>query len=70
MMLIRRVNVSGGVTTVTDNARNVLCTKTLSQPLDVIVADDHRVMHEVTPILCSKGSQGYRDVLVIAWERE
>ena len=70
MMLIRRVNVSGGVTTVTDNERNVLCTKTLSQPLDVIVADDHRVMHEVTPILCSKGSQGYRDVLVIAWERE
>lgn len=37
--------------------------------LDVIVADDHRVMHEVSPILCSKGSQGYRDVLVIAWER-
>lgn len=28
-----------------------------------------RVMHEVSPILCSKGSQGYRDVLVIAYER-
>ena len=69
MMLLRRVNVSGGITTVTDNARNVLCTKALNQPLDVIVADDHRVMHEVSPILCSKGSQGYRDVLVIAYER-
>ncbi|WJY14099.1 2OG-Fe dioxygenase family protein [Pectobacteriaceae bacterium CE90] len=70
MALIRRVNVSGGVTTITDSQRTPLHSKTLNQPMDIIVADDRRIMHEVSPISCSQGSQGYRDVLVIAFERD
>lgn len=70
MMLIGRSGVTGGVTRVTDALGNTLFETTLAEPLDIIVGDDHQIMHEVSPLHCAQaGVQGHRDALVIAFTR-
>ncbi|WOD10101.1 2OG-Fe dioxygenase family protein [Pseudomonas sp. NyZ704] len=68
MMLVDRVGVEGGVTTITDNNRSFLFSKTMTSPMDIILGDDHRVMHEVSAVN-SPVLSGYRDALVIAFAR-
>ena len=71
MMLVRRAGVSGGVTRVSDREDRTLIEVMLSQGLDIIVADDRQVFHEVTPIDCAKeGEEGYRDALIVAFTRK
>jgi hypothetical protein len=69
-MLLCRRNVVGGETTITDEHRQVIWRRTLSQPLDIVVGDDHRTMHAVSPITpLKRGASAYRDVLVVAFTR-
>lgn len=70
VMMIDRNKINGGVTRITDNFGRTLHELTLSKPFDLIIADDNRVMHEVSPISCSDATgSGHRDVLVIAFTR-
>lgn len=68
MMVAARENVLGGESTIYDNERNPLVSVTL-QPLDLIFADDTKVMHGVTSILPDK-TDGYRDVFVAAFTKK
>lgn len=68
MMVVARENVIGGESTIYDNERNPLKSVIL-QPLDLIFADDTKVMHGVSAIL-PDGVDGYRDVLVAAFTKK
>ncbi|NOU89354.1 hypothetical protein GC102_26955 [Paenibacillus sp. LMG 31460] len=68
MMVVARDNVLGGESTIYDNERNPLKSVTL-QPLDLIFADDNKVMHGVSAIL-PDGVDGYRDVFVAAFTKK
>lgn len=71
MMLVKRVGITGGVTRVSSPNNTTLFNTMLARPLDMIVADDRQVMHEVTPIDCAQpNEEGYRDALIIAFTRE
>lgn len=71
MMLVRRVGVTGGTTRVSDPLNKTLYEVTLANRLDMIVGDDHQILHEVSPIHCQEvGRDGYRDALVIAFTRQ
>ena len=68
MMLIHRVNVEGGETTITDNQGTHLFSKTMTSSMDIILGDDHRIMHEVSAVQCTD-RPGHRDAFVIAFAR-
>jgi hypothetical protein len=69
-MMIRRHHINGGETSMTDAHQRPLWQKTLSAPMDMVIADDHRVMHSVTAVTpTSSGHQAYRDVLVVAYTK-
>jgi hypothetical protein len=68
VLLINRVNIASGMTTVHDLDRNLLGSFTLTQPLDAALVHDRRVYHGVTavePLDVSKSA--YRDVLVVTF---
>lgn len=68
--LIARHNVAGGVTAITDETGRSLGSFELSQPLDAVFLDDHRVWHGVTPIRVEDPEQpAYRDALVLTFSR-
>ncbi|MGD8232812.1 2OG-Fe dioxygenase family protein [Vibrio sp. TRT 1302] len=69
-MLLKRNNVAGGDTTVTDSKHNLLECLALDNPLDMVLADDRHTMHEVSPItsLCRERC-AYRDVLVVTFTK-
>jgi len=70
IMLLDRHNVVGGVTHVYDNAMQPLDSCTLSQAGDLLLVNDHRVYHGVTPILpAESGKPAWRDVLVLTFHR-
>ncbi len=65
MLLVNRFNVVGGVTRIHDLDDHRLDEFTLTSPLEMVLVDDERVRHGVTPIAPSDtGRPGYRDVLV------
>ncbi|HSC80389.1 MAG TPA: 2OG-Fe dioxygenase family protein, partial [Chitinolyticbacter sp.] len=69
-LMIERRNVEGGETRITDAGGNLLHALTLSEPLDMVVANDVTTMHAVSPITAAApGCVAYRDVLVIAYSR-
>jgi len=71
VILIDRLNVGEGVTAICGPGRKPLGAFTLTDPLDAVFLDDHRVLHGVTPIHLSDTSQpGHRDVLVITFQRQ
>ncbi|WP_416426286.1 2OG-Fe dioxygenase family protein [Pseudomonas sp. App30] len=71
MLLIRRVGITGGTTRVSTPLNKTLCEVTLANGLDMILGDDHQIMHEVSPINSLEiGRQGHRDALVIAFTRK
>lgn len=69
ILMIRRAHIRGGTTTITDNHRRPLYRSTLAEPFDLLMAHDSRVMHDVSPIETTFNGQGYRDVLVVAFEK-
>ena len=69
-MMVRRNNVSGGETCITDAHGQVLEYQTLQAPLDILLADDAQTMHSVSAISPLDPAQSaWRDVLVIAFTR-
>lgn len=69
-LMVKRVNVRGGETRVTDAGGVVVERRTLLHPMEMLVADDARTLHEVTAVAPDvAGLDAYRDVLVIAYTR-
>lgn len=70
MMLVERRNVCGGVTTLLEKRRFVT-ELALTRPLQAIVLDDARLLHNVSPVMaCEEGSPAWRDALVITFRPE
>jgi hypothetical protein len=71
VLLVDRVNIASGETTIADQRRRPLGSFTLTDPLDAAVTDDNRVYHGVTPVTPLDPSRpGHRDVLVVTLRRE
>lgn len=71
VLLVRRVNIQSGETTIADARRRPLGSFTLTDPLDSAVTDDNRVYHGVTPVTPLDPTRpGHRDVLVVTFRRE
>jgi hypothetical protein len=71
VMLVKRTNVSSGVTQIFGPDGRRLGEFTLTDPLDAVFLDDRRVFHSVTPIaLLDSASKACRDVLVLTLRRE
>jgi hypothetical protein len=71
VLLVARVNIASGETSIHGPARNRLGSFTLIEPMDAALLDDHRVFHGVTPVEpLDPMHPGYRDVLVVTFRRE
>ncbi|MFM2587378.1 2OG-Fe dioxygenase family protein [Vibrio sp. TBV020] len=69
-LMINRANLTGGETTITDDKQRVLEQLTLDKTFDIVMADDEKTMHEVSPIKPNSSEKcAYRDVLVIAFTK-
>lgn len=67
-LLIRRHNAAGGESTVSDNDGRRVLTTTLSEPGTLLLGDDRRTLHGVSPIRPLDPAQpAQRDVLVITF---
>jgi hypothetical protein len=66
VLLIDRVNIASGTTTMHDLSGRQLGSFTLSVPFDAALVDDARVKHGVTPVEpIDPNERAYRDVLVV-----
>jgi hypothetical protein len=71
VLLVSRVNIASGETSIGDLAAAPLGSFTLTEPLDAAVTDDNRVHHGVTPVTrLDPARPGHRDVLVVTLRRE
>jgi hypothetical protein len=71
VMMVKRVNISSGTTTMHDLELRNLDSFTLIDPLDAAIVNDHRCMHGVTPVEQIDPAQpAYRDVLVVTFRRK
>ncbi|KHD26378.1 hypothetical protein NM09_03070 [Vibrio caribbeanicus] len=69
-LMINKINVMGGLTTITDANKQELETLVLDKTFDVVMADDEQTMHEVSSIRPESSDKcAYRDVLVIAFTK-
>ncbi|HWM06580.1 MAG TPA: 2OG-Fe dioxygenase family protein [Actinophytocola sp.] len=65
-LLIDRLNIDGGVSSTYDEQQNHLRTVTLAEAGDLLLGDDQRTFHQVTPIeAIDKDKPAHRDVLVL-----
>ncbi len=70
VLLVSRVNIASGMTSVHDLAGHALGHFTLTAPFDAALVDDARVMHGVTPVEpLDPAEPGFRDVLVVTFRR-
>src|SRR5437899_11058037 len=70
VLLVSRVNISSGETSIGDLASRPLGSSTLTDPLDSAVTDDNRVSHGVRPVPPLDPAQPrHRDVLVATFRR-
>jgi hypothetical protein len=70
VLLVSRVNVESGETSIHDLQRRLLGSFTLSEPLDAALVDDSRVYHGVTAVRPVEPDRpAYRDVLVVTFRR-
>ncbi len=71
VLLVSRVNIASGETTIHDLAKRELGSFTLTDPFDAAFTDDNRVYHGVTPVMpLDPALPGHRDVLVVTFRRE
>ena len=71
VLMVRRENVTDGVSTIADAERRPLERETLAVPLDASLVDDRRVFHGVSPITALDPSRpAFRDVLVVTFRAE
>lgn len=70
VLLIDRVNIASGTTTIHSGEGALLGSFTLSQALDSALVDDARVFHGVTPVTpLDPTAPSHRDVLVVTFRR-
>jgi hypothetical protein len=68
VMLVDRVNIESGTTTVHAPDGRELGSFTLARPCDAALVDDSRVMHGVTPVRPLDPSRpAWRDVVVVTY---
>lgn len=68
VLLIRRENVEEGVTEIGGASGGTLGRFTLEKPGDLVLLDDRKIRHGVTPIVPEDPSApAFRDVLVVTW---
>ncbi len=71
VLLVNRVNIARGMTSVHDLTGKELGHFTLTAPFDAALVDDARVMHGVTPVEpLDPAEPGFRDVLVVTFRRK
>lgn len=70
MMLVNRVNVLNGETSIYNRENQELARYTLSAPFEAAIVNDERTQHGVTPISAADPAKpGHRDVLVITFNK-
>jgi hypothetical protein len=70
VLLISRVNIASGVTSIHDDDRTKLGSFTLTAPMDAAWVDDGRVFHGVTAVApLDPARPAHRDVLVVTFRR-
>lgn len=69
--MIGRLNVTGGVSTVTDDGRHPIGDVEMNRANDFLVGNDRTTYHGVSPVAVDDPRKpfAYRDVLVIAFEK-
>lgn len=65
ILMINRVNVQGGISSVFDGEKKLLKTKSLSMPGDYFFLDDNRTFHSASSISSLGIGDGYRDALIV-----
>ncbi|MGW5271504.1 2OG-Fe dioxygenase family protein [Streptomyces sp. NPDC004044] len=66
MMLVARKDVTGGVSTLYDNAEPPVLSHTLSDLGDCIFLDDRTGLHSVSPVRVAPAApEGYRDMFFL-----
>jgi hypothetical protein len=71
VLLVDRVNIKSGETTIADQRKQPLGSFTLTDAMDAAVTDDNRVYHGVTSVTpLDPARPGHRDVLVVTFRRE
>ncbi len=71
VLLVGRVNIASGVTSIHALDGAELGRFTLTDPMDAAWVDDHRVLHGVTPVAPVDPRQpAHRDVLVVTFRDE
>lgn len=71
IVMVNRVNIKEGITTILSLQKKPVGSFTLYDPLDIAIVDDNRVFHGVTPIIPEKADQpAYRDVFVMTFRHE
>ncbi|MET3524843.1 argininosuccinate synthase-related protein [Mesorhizobium abyssinicae] len=69
--MIGRVNVTGGMSMITDASKQFLGEVEMNRPNDFVICNDRETFHDVSSIVAEnlKMPYAYRDVLVIAFEK-
>ena len=68
VLLVNRVNIDSGTTTMADQSGRQLGAFTLTHPGDCVLLDDHKVFHGVTAVTpVDPDKLAYRDVLVVTF---
>ena len=71
VLMIGRMNIASGTTSIHGLDRVLLGSFTLEQPMDAALLDDHRVFHGVTAVQPLDPSEpAHRDVLVLTFRQE
>jgi len=69
VVMIKRVNIDSGATTIFDLDHNQVGEFMLREPFDLVLVNDRRVHHGVTPITqLDPDTEAFRDVLVITFK--
>jgi hypothetical protein len=69
LVLIRRGDIDGGVTSIFAADKSLLATEMLSEPWSLMLLDDARVTHATTPISAA-GPAPTRDTLVLTYRKD
>lgn len=67
-LMIGRTNVAGADSSVYSPDGEALITTTLAEPGEILLSDDRRTLHDVTPVRPGEvGQPAHRDVLIMAY---
>ncbi|MSQ56122.1 MAG: hypothetical protein EXR35_00970 [Limnohabitans sp.] len=70
IMIIDRFNVTGGEVIITDANENLLASHSLTESLEVLIANDRETMHSASPIKpIVADNSPYRGVLITAYTK-